>query len=137
MSRFRFFLLIGMLSVLRAEDSGLSVVHIQSFEYPLLALLADKQGDVEIILSVGHDGAVHSTKVVSGNRLLADGAAKALTSWTFSPCGRSSSDCEYPMSVRFILWGDPIDVSQCKTEFQFNHPGRIVMRSRRALAIRD
>lgn len=137
MSRFCFLMLIGILSVLRAADSGLSVVHIQSFEYPFLAHLAGEEGNVEIMLFVGRDGTVHSTKVMSGNRLLAEGAAKAITSWTFSPCTRNDSDCEYPISVHFILWGEPIVVSECKTEFQFDNPGRIVIRSRRALAIRD
>jgi len=132
-----FFVLISLLPLLRATDSSLSIVHIQSFEYPYLAHLANEEGNVEIILFVGRDGAVRSTKVVSGNRLLADGAAKALTSWKFSPCNKPDGNCEYPMSIRFSLSGEPIVISECKTEFQFDNPGRIVITSRRALAIKD
>jgi hypothetical protein len=137
MAILRIFILITALSLLSAADSGVSVVHIKGVDYPFLAHLAAVEGTVEIVLLVGRDGAVRSTRVVSGSRLLADGAAKALESWIFSPCKKKKGVCEYPMSLRFVLQGEPINIAECKSEFQFDNPGRIVVTSQRARAIAD
>jgi hypothetical protein len=127
----------GALLVLRAADVGVSVAHMVGLSYPFLAHLGDRQGTIDLVLSIGADGSVRSIKTVSGDGLLAGGAAKELKAWTFSPCAHGGGDCQYPMSVRFVLQGGPVNISECKTEFQFDNPGKIVVISQHARAIAD
>jgi len=133
----RIFTFIVAVLALQGGNSRPSVVHIVGLDYPRLAHLASTQGTVEFLLSIGREGTVHSVKLLSGDGLLADSAAKTLTSWTFSPCKGERGECEYPMSVRFVLVGSPVNISECKTEFQFDNPGRIVVTSQYARAIVD
>jgi len=130
-----FFLLVAFWVANAAEP--VSVIHIVSFDYPLLAELTLRQGTVELVLLVGPDGSVRSTRTVSGDGILAMRASKGLMVWRFSPCKSGSGECEYPMSIKFILKGDPVNASECKSEFQFDNPGRIVVTSQPALAIKD
>lgn len=131
----RFLFLIGTFWMLQAAEPALQVAHIVGLEYPRLPHLAAMQGSVELMLSIGRDGSVHSVKVVSGNGLLADSAANVLKLWTFSPCSDTSGECKYPMSVNFSLRGGPVNISECKTEFQFDNPGQIIVASQYARAI--
>ena len=122
-----------------AANAGnlVSAIHIVSFDYPLISQLMAKQGTVELVLLVAPDGAVRSARTVSGDAILAMRAGKALMDWRFSPCTSDRGECEYPMSIQFVLKGAPVKATECKTQFQFNNPGRIVVTSQPALAIRD
>jgi len=137
MRALRIFILLGPILGLGAADEGVSVVHIVGLSYPLLAHFGELQGTVKLALTVGPDGAVRSVRRVSGNGLLADDATNTLMVWTFSHCGRDSGNCEYPMSVEFVLRSGPANISECKTEFTFDNPGRITVVSEHARAIVD
>jgi hypothetical protein len=133
----RISILICAALALPAADYAVSAVHIVGLDYPRLAHLADMQGGVDAVLLIDHDGVVRSVRTASGNGLLADGAIKVLKSWTFTRCTKEGGECEYPMSVRFVLQGGPVNLSECKTEFQFDSPDKIVVISQHAWAIRD
>lgn len=130
-------LLLTVAILLKAADYEVSAVHIVGLDYPRLAHFADKQGVVELLLAIGTDGGVRSVRIISGDGLLAGSASNELKSWIFSPCAHDGGNCTYRMSVRYVLQGGPVNISECKTEFQFDDPGKIVVISQHARAIAD
>lgn len=118
-----------------ASGPELSAVHIVGLDYPQLAHMASVQGDVELVLTVGRDGAVGAVTRRSGNGLLVGPTADTLKKWTFSPCTETSGECQYSMLIHFVLRGGPLDISQCHTTFQFDNPGVAVVQSQLAKAI--
>lgn len=118
-----------------ASEGDLTAVHIVGLDYPRLAHMASVQGDVELVLTVGRDGAVRTVTKKSGNGLLVGPTADTLKKWTFSPCTETGGECQYPMSIHFVLSGGPLDISQCHTTFQFDNPGVAVVQSELAKAI--
>jgi hypothetical protein len=99
--------------------------------------MASVQGDVELELTIGTDGAVRAVTAKSGNGLLVGPTVDALRKWTFSPCTDTTGECRYSMSIHFLLRGGPIDISQCHTTFQFDVNGVAVVESQLAKAIVD
>jgi hypothetical protein len=132
---YRFLLICIALAASAAGANSPSVVHLVGLDYPRLAHLASVQGAVEFDLSIGPDGAVSSTKLVSGNGLLAEPVAETLKKWTFTACVGAASECIYRMSVVFVLDGGPLDISECKSNFEFDSSGRVTIRSQFARAI--
>jgi hypothetical protein len=118
-----------------AFGAELSAVHIVGLDYPRLAHMAGVQGDVELVLTIGRDGAVSAVTTKSGNGLLVGPTADTLKKWTFSPCADTAGECRYSMSIHFLLRGGPLDISQCRTTFQFDVPGVAVVESQLAKAI--
>jgi hypothetical protein len=114
-----------------------TAVHIVGLDYPRLAHMAGVQGDVELVLTTGRDGAVRAVTRKSGNGLLVGPTADTLKKWTFSPCNDTSGECQYSMSIHFVLRGGPLDISQCHTTFQFDSPGIVLVESQFAKAIVD
>lgn len=87
------------------------------------------------MLQISEEGAVKSVEIVSGNGLLAGPAAESLKKWRFTPCKGTAYDCKYPISIEFVLKGGPVDISQSTNEFEFDTPGRIVIKSQLAKAM--
>jgi TonB family protein len=53
--------------------------------YPELAKRAGIQGTVQLIVTIGKDGAVTDARVVSGHPMLAEAAVEAVRQWRYSP----------------------------------------------------
>ena len=132
-----FIFLLVMMTALAAESEypNPGVVRVVGFEYPRQAHMASVQGVIQLMLQIGEEGAVKSVEILSGNGLLAGPAAEALKKWRFTPCKGTAIDCRYPISVEFVLKGGPVDISQSKNEFEFEVPGRIIVKSQLAKAI--
>src|ERR1035441_4776948 len=126
-----FLLVIVSGSIAQPESQNPAVIRVIGFEYPRLAHMASVQGVVELTLQIGEEGIVRSVRILSGNGLLAGPAAEALKKRRFTPC-RDTAVCKYTMSVEFVLKGGPVDISQSKNEFEFEVPGRIIVRSQLA-----
>jgi len=107
-----------------------SVVHFAAIEYPYLAHLAGLQGEVKLVLIIDQKGAVSSVKDMSGPTVLSVPTATALRQWTFSPC--ATSECEFPLTIRFVLQGGPLYVQDCKTKFSFDEPDAITVETQHA-----
>jgi hypothetical protein len=109
-----------------------SVVHLAAIEYPYLAHIAGLQGVVKLVLIIDQKGAVSSVRSVSGPTMLSAPTATALRQWTFSPC--ASTECEFPLTIRFILQGLPLYIQNCKTKFTFDEPDAISVETQPAKA---
>jgi TonB family protein len=53
--------------------------------YPPVARQSGVMGTVEVHFRIGVDGTVHDVKVIKGNPLLANAAARALQTWRYNP----------------------------------------------------
>jgi hypothetical protein len=103
-----------------------SVVHLAAIDYPYLAHIAGLQGVVKLVLIVDQKGAVSSVRSVSGPTMLSAPTSTALRQWTFSPCA-ASTECEFPLTIQFVLEGGPLYVQDCKTKFSFDEPDTITV----------
>lgn len=124
-------------SAAEPDSPGLRVARIVGLEYPRQAHMASVQGEVQFLLQIGEDGTVKSVEILSGNSLLAGPSVESLKKWRFTPCKGSGKECKYPISIEFVLKGGPVNISQTKKEFEFELPGRIIVRAQLAKAIVD
>jgi outer membrane biosynthesis protein TonB len=121
-----------LLAASLTADQRPSVVHLTAIEYPYLAHLTGLQGVVKLVLIIDQKGAVSSVRNVSGPTMLSAPTATALRQWTFSPC--ASTECEFSLTIRFVLEGGPLYVQDCKTKFSFDEPDAITVETQRAKA---
>jgi hypothetical protein len=119
-----------------AAETNVVASHIVGFEYPRLAHFAGAQGVLEFRLRIRPDGVVESAELVSGNGLLAEPTSSTLKRWRFSGCV-AGNECSFVISVHFVLSGGPVNISECKTDFVFDSPSRVTLRSQFARAIVD
>jgi len=125
-------------SALWAQNTDVPAVqHLIALEYPRLAHMAGVQGPVSVRLQIGGDGSFISAKALSGSGLLIDPLMKTLKQWRFAPCPEGPSACMVQISIQFVLRGGPLDISDCKTEFEFDAPDHITVTSQFAKAIVD
>jgi TonB family protein len=110
--------------------------HIVGLHYPQLAHMAGLQGSVVILLTISRDGSVQAGEILSGNGLLASSAAATLKTWKFAPCDQDGG-CTYSMNLRFVLRGEPRDISLCEDTFEFDNADQILVTSQFAKAILD
>lgn len=115
-----------------AADDQPSLVHSTAIEYPYIAHITGVQGVVKLVLVIDQKGAVRSVRYVSGSTILSAPTATALRQWTFSPC--ASSECEFPLTLRFVLEGGPLFVQDCKTKFSFDGPNLVTVQTEHARA---
>lgn len=83
---------------------------LESFAYPLLASQARIEGDVELLVTVGADGAVTDAKATKGHQLLAKAAMEAIRRWRFAercPENGRATGGQFVLKVRFSFEGDP------------------------------
>jgi|SRR5579863_4465487 len=121
-----------LLAASLTADQRPSVVHLTAIEYPYLAHLTGLQGVVKLVLIVDQRGVVSYVRSVSGPTMLSAPTATALRQWTFSPC--ASAECEFPLTIRFVLEGGPLYVQDCKTKFSFDEPDAITVETQHAKA---
>jgi len=98
--------------------------------------MAGVQGSVVVALRLSRDGSVLAGEVLSGNGLLASAAETTLKTWAFAPCEQEGG-CEFNMKVRYLLLGEPRDISQCEDTFEFDNGDQILVTSQFAKAIKD
>ena len=75
------------------------VQHVDSLEYPRLALLAQIQGEVKVSVVIEPDGRVSTAISSSGHPILRQAAEENLRRWRFVSGGEEKLDVTY----RFIL----------------------------------
>lgn len=68
-------------------------------QYPADALAAHRAGDVVLEIVVDSDGAIESTRVVSGDPLLANAASEAVRSWRYEPYRVEGRPAEFQTDV--------------------------------------
>jgi len=74
-------------------------------KYPMLAKIAGISGPVKVHVLIAKDGAVKSTTVVSGHKLLQKAACDAIAKWTFKPVTLNGKpvEAETDVTVNFTL----------------------------------
>jgi TonB family protein len=129
---------VAACSALWAQNADVPAIqYLVALEYPRMAHMAGVQGPVSVRLQIGGVGSVISAKALSGSGLLIDPLLKTLKQWRFAPCTESISACMVQISIQFVLRGGPLDISDLKTEFEFDAPDRITVTSQFARAIVD
>ncbi len=69
----------------KARDSRAVLVKMVRPLYPADAMESHLYGNVSLDVSIGADGLVHHTRVLSGNPVLAKAAVKAVQRWRYTP----------------------------------------------------
>jgi TonB family protein len=100
-----------------------SVVHLESLEYPRLALFARIQGEVRLAVAVDSEGRVQSVTATSGNEILRQAAKQNISTWRFQP----GSEQTLTMTYKFKLEKPPIETP--RTECKFDLPGSVSVSS--------
>ena len=121
--------------VAQNKGPGPFPVKVLATSYPLLAHLAGVQGDVQLAVTVSSSGTVQNVRVVSGVGLLNDPAQTMISNWVFSACEGSLQGCESRVTVHYVLEPGMCGNSDCPTEFQFDLPATVTIRSKHRPAI--
>ncbi len=74
-------------------------VHIESLDYPSLAVQARIVGDVVVMAEVDSEGRVHVTIPKSGHQLLAQAAAENLRKWRFQTGENQELEITYHFQI--------------------------------------
>ena len=80
-----------------AEDTRIEPAHLIAKTdpvYPPVARQSGVTGTVEVHFRIGADGTVHDVKVIKGNPLLANAAARALGTWRYKPARLNGTSVE-------------------------------------------
>jgi TonB family protein len=74
-------------------------------EYPQIAKVMRLSGTVLLRATIGTDGEVHSTQVLSGNPILVDAALRAVRQWRYRPTllDGEAVEVETEITVNFVL----------------------------------
>jgi len=109
------------------QSPGVSVLHLQSPNYPRLARIARIEGAAKLMVTIGESGKVISVKGVSGNPILQSAAEENIREWTFNPGPQRTLEISYDFGLT-----DPAVDFGCEPEAQviFDLPERVVIRSR-------
>ena len=99
------------------------VVHLESLEYPRLALFARTQGEVRLAVAVDSEGRVQSVTATSGDEILRQAAKQNISTWRFRP----GSEQTLTMTYKFKLEKPPIETP--RTECKFDLPGSVTVSS--------
>lgn len=121
--------------VAQNERRGPFPVKVIASRYPLLAHLAGVQGDVQLAVTASADGSVRNARVVSGVGLLNESARAMVSKWAFSACEGAPQDCESTVTFRYVLDPGLCANSDCPTEFEFDLPATVTIRSKHRPAI--
>lgn len=99
---------------------------LETFEYPLLGVQAQIAGVVELDVTIGGEGTVTRTTVVSGHRVLASAAESAIRTWRFAhrcPEGRGAQETTVRFHFTFRLQG--VVEGRPRTKLTYYFPNRI------------
>lgn len=107
---------------------------IYADRYPLLAHLANIEGEVKLVATVSPQGTVQSVLVASGAGLLAGPAEAMLSKWIFEPC-EAVGNCESNVIFRFVLEAGTCGKTECPAEVQVDLPATVTIRSKHRSAI--
>jgi len=119
--------LLVTLGALRAETP--TSTRIVPLDYPVIALSAVIQGEIELQAQVSSDGKVVSINATSGNPLLAAFAKKSLAEWRFTPCLSDGAICPASIVFAFVIEGQC--PNRCKSEFRIDRPDHVTVRAKR------
>jgi hypothetical protein len=117
----------------QSGSSAPSLRRIVVERYPLLAHLANTDGDVQLVAQVSPQGSVQGVRVTSGAGLLAGPAKAMLLRWAFDPCG--TQNCEARVTFHFVLDPGMCASTDCPSEIQVDLPATITIRSKHRPAI--
>ena len=92
-----------------------SVVHVDSLEYPRLALLAQIQGQVRVSARINSNGIVQSAVSLSGNQILRQAAQENLLRWRFQDGAEEELEISYEFKLEKPAVLDPH--STCSFDF--------------------
>ncbi len=103
---------------------------VPSIEYPALAASASIEGTVEIECALAADGSVGSTRIVSGEKILAAAAEQNARKWKFKRVGEVTAGRNtFLLVYRFRLEG--ISQDPVPSESVFEHPNLVVVRAKK------
>jgi TonB family protein len=80
-----------------------SVVQAIPPKYPAVARAAKVSGEVVVEATVDSSGAVISTSIISGHKLLSNAVEKAANKWKFNPLEQRAKDRKVRLSFQFTL----------------------------------
>jgi TonB family protein len=106
-----------------AQD--IRVFHVESLEYPRVALFAQIEGKVEVEVTLNSDGRVQAAKATSGDSLLRRDAEQNVSKWKF----RSTREGKLTVTYHFML-KDPA-IRNPHTECSFDLPDKVLITSNR------
>jgi protein TonB len=69
----------------QSQVSGGELLSKVQPDYPVAAKLLNRQGTLVVKATIAKDGSVREVRVVSGNAIFADAAAKAVKKWRYRP----------------------------------------------------
>jgi TonB family protein len=102
------FFLACALNAATGQTKSLTLVSFATPEYPPMAMAAEIDGRVEVDLALNGEGGVASSKGISGQPILLEGAVKNAATWKFSaPDGRLLADEHVVVTYEFRVAGDP------------------------------
>lgn len=128
---------LGLLSLLcqdRAQNDVWTVQHLESLEYPTLAVLAREQAVLRIECTVAADGTVLDARIANRSgvsrpgSVLEQSAIENVRKWKFHFTGRTSraQPGKSALVYDFRLVGT-CAASPCPTRFEFDLPGRVTV----------
>jgi TonB family protein len=115
-------------------------IRFELVEYPRMAHIAGVQGSAELNARISELGQVKATKVVSGDRLFAKEAEKALKLWRFTPCSGDELACTARVKFVFVLQGQCSSrarIDECRTEFRVDSPAQVTIHAKRIAPMID
>lgn len=104
------------------ETNQLSVLHLESLEYPRLAWQARIEGNVKVAAHIGLDGKVSSASASSGHQLLQKAALENIKKWIFVANHGSDVEIIYQFELE-----KPESSSQHATKVVIDLPTRRVI----------
>jgi len=91
--------LLTVVLFMNASTESVTLLRVESLEYPVVARLARIEGHVEMDIQVGADGTVLSVNVKSGHPLLQEAAKANVKTWLLD----SGRERTIAITYRFVL----------------------------------
>lgn len=81
---------------------GRSAQHVESLEYPRLAVVAKIQGAVKVVIVLDSEGRVRSAEAISGPAILKDAAKENIMKWRFDVGSEQELSVTYQFQLKEV-----------------------------------
>ena len=115
--------------IIAAQQAAVVVKAAVAPQYPPIAVAARSEGDVVVRVSVGPDGSVLHTKVVSGPRILQQSAIEAAEKWKFETSEPATTSRSSEIKFSYVLLSED---AKAESETMFLPPDAVVLKRRPA-----
>lgn len=112
---------IVLLFLISSGNESRCVVHLESVDYPVIAVSARVQGCVHVNVEVAPDGTITSASADSGPPMLREAAEENIKKWVFSRGPKGKIEIVY----EFKLKRPEMDIRRVKNTFEL--PGRVIV----------